>query len=173
MKGVEKHADRQEETTNELDEVLNPLLPRVRLHDAESMLRCYRERLLLGEHRLRHLLGVCATRAGRIGRSDCSEPEICELSVLTRGETADTKRDVTQPTPTNTKETQMTATYANRIESVEIVMDGECLGLNAFAKTCVRRTADGRFAVISTMGRKLVKVLPSQERARSYNASIV
>lgn len=66
----------------------------------------------------------------------------------------------------------MTATYSNRRESVEVQMDGECLGYNSYAKTCVRRTTTGLFAVITTLGHRLIKVLDSEQRARAYNAAI-
>lgn len=63
-------------------------------------------------------------------------------------------------------------TYSNAKESAEVVMDGEALGVHKPGQTCVRRTKDGRFAVIKTVGDRLIKVLPNALQARRYNFAI-
>lgn len=65
-----------------------------------------------------------------------------------------------------------TKTYSNRNESVEVSMEGECCGVHAAGKTCVRPTACGRFAVINTTGTRLIKVLADKDHARRYNFAI-
>lgn len=66
----------------------------------------------------------------------------------------------------------MTKTYSNRSESVQVVMDGESLGCHKEGKTCVRRTNSGRFAVIKTIGDRLIKTFSDELHARRYNFAI-
>ena len=66
----------------------------------------------------------------------------------------------------------MTKTYTNRKLSAEVVMDGECLGYHREGKTCVRPTKCGKFAVIATVGTRLVAVCETALHARRLNFSI-
>ena len=68
----------------------------------------------------------------------------------------------------------MTTTYRNARtnETAEVIMDGECLGANVVAKTCVRKTTDAKFAVISTRGTRLIKLTDTESHARNYNAKL-
>ena len=65
-----------------------------------------------------------------------------------------------------------TATYSNRNESVEVEMDGMAAGVSPARITCVRRTTDGRWAVIACAGHKLYKILADRLHARRYNFSM-
>lgn len=66
----------------------------------------------------------------------------------------------------------MTLKYTNSTMSVDVIMDGECLGCHRAGKTCVRKTADNRFAVISTTRPRLIKVFSDEWHARRYNFAI-
>jgi len=65
-----------------------------------------------------------------------------------------------------------TKTYSNRIEKIEVVMSGECLGYHRAGKTCVRKTACGKFAVIETTRTRLIKTFTDSLHARRYNFAI-
>jgi len=67
---------------------------------------------------------------------------------------------------------QITKTYRNKRTAVSVIMDGECLGVHAKGKTCVRHTTDGRFAVIAARGDRLIAVLADELHARRYNFAI-
>lgn len=66
----------------------------------------------------------------------------------------------------------MTTTYSNKVQAAEVLMDGECLGLNSRARTCVRKTTDGLFAVIATVGTRLIRLFTTSDEARRYNSTL-
>ena len=68
--------------------------------------------------------------------------------------------------------TAETLVYWNKTQSAVIDMVGECLGLNAVAKTCVRKIVGGGFAVVSTTKLKLIKTFDDMACARVYNSVI-
>jgi len=65
-------------------------------------------------------------------------------------------------------------TYRNRESTtkVAVIMDGQCVGLNVQAGTCVRRTVNGGYAVIRTAGDRLVCVFLNEGDARRYNSAL-
>ena len=68
----------------------------------------------------------------------------------------------------------MTTTYTNNktSETAEVIMDGMACGLHRNGETCVRQTADGSFAVISTKTTRLLKTFANRLDARRYNFAI-
>ena len=68
----------------------------------------------------------------------------------------------------------MTKTYRNAKtnETAEVIMDGMAAGLCSFGGTCVRKTADGMFAVIATAGDKMFAKMADRLEARRYNFSM-
>ncbi len=95
---------------------------------------------------------------------DCDIPIVCN-SCQTDTERAAIAEQLVSESPT-------TATYTNSRESAEVILDGECLGVHRAGKTCVRKTTDNRFAVISTVLPRLIKVFPDSLHARRYNFAI-
>jgi hypothetical protein len=65
-----------------------------------------------------------------------------------------------------------TKTYRNSREAAAVIMDGIAIGWHREGKTAVRKTADGRFAVIATIGDRLIKTFDNCLHARRYNFAI-
>jgi hypothetical protein len=68
----------------------------------------------------------------------------------------------------------MKTTATNKTTTVSVSLEGECLGYNAEAKTCVRPTTCGQFAVMKTVpnrsgGYRLIKLFADSNYARNYN----
>lgn len=66
----------------------------------------------------------------------------------------------------------ITQVYSNATESAEVIMDGMSCGCHRLGGTVVRKTTDGKFAVIKDRGTRLIKVFGDRLQARRYNFAI-
>lgn len=65
-----------------------------------------------------------------------------------------------------------TVTYTNKTESASVIMDGECLACHRAGQTAIRRTTDGKFALVSTIEPRLIRVFTRLDMARTYQDAI-